>query len=64
MSDAVERARLAWLDAVFTYSEHVEHCAACAVGPTRCEEGRRLAREDGRLWDVYQSARLGVGVFA
>lgn len=61
-ANPIEQARQAWLNAVFAYSEHVELCAVCTADPARCEEGRQLAHEDGRLWDVYQSARLGVEV--
>ena len=64
MADPIREAKAAWLDAVFRYGDHVEQCDVCAAGLRRCAEGQRLAHEDGRLWDVYQSARLGVGVFA
>lgn len=61
-ANPIERTRQAWLDAVFAYGDHVERCERCAAGLRRCAEGQQLAREDGRLWSVYQEARLGVGV--
>lgn len=63
-ADAIEQARQAWLGAVFAYGDHAERCAQCSKSLIRCDEGRRLARDDGRLWTIFQDARLDAGVFA
>lgn len=63
-ANPIEQARQAWLNAVFLYGDHADRCAVCAVGPARCDEGRQMAYEDGRLWSAFHDARLDAGVFA